>query len=317
MRTVVIDGNNIFLRACRAAQAAPKTMVDANGAYTGGVTIFANLLSKYIADLSPGRLVVVWDSGTSSFRRALFPEYKAHRIRQDLGLGEGPTYSLAKEFLALVGAHQVWFPDVEADDVISHLARHSTTAEVVIVSGDKDFLQLLSGKVKVYQPGHDDPMWGPSRFTGVWDIPPDKFALALAIAGDNVDGIPGVPRYGLKRAIKAINKARRDPEVMFNTEPVLADWRLVIERNLALVDLSRDIDGLEVGFVPLFKLTAEGDVAWPALQSFLSRHQMFTLQTRFQSGTYGTTAPSRPAQRPDHRPDRALFPVEQLTLKTG
>jgi 5'-3' exonuclease len=313
MRTVVIDGNNIFLRSCRASQAAPKQMSDANGASTGGVTIFANLLSKYIADLSPGRLVVVWDSGTSAYRRKLFPAYKAHRV---LNTNDGPSFVLAKEFLALVGAHQLWFPGVEADDVVSHLARHSTSSEVVIVSGDKDFLQLLSGKVKVYVPGAEDPMWGPSRFNGAYGIPPDMFALALAIAGDTVDGIPGVPRYGLKRAIKAINKARRDPEAMYDQDQGLADWRSVVERNLALVDLSKDIEGLDVGFVPLFKLTAEGDVAWDALMEFLGRHQMVALQARFQRGIYGQVPPKPVIAKPDHRPDRALFP-EQLSLSTG
>lgn len=310
MRTVVIDGNNIFLRSCRAAQAAPKAMVDSAGAYTGGVVIFANLLSKYIAELAPGRLVVVWDSGTSVYRRNIFPSYKAHRTPNQ---ADGPSFTLAKEYLALIGAHQVWFPDVEADDVVSYLARHSTTSEVVIVSGDKDFLQLLTGKVKVYVPGAEDPMWGPSRFTGVYGIPPEMFPLALAIAGDHVDGIPGVPRYGLKRAIKAINKARRDRRTMYEQDQVLADWWEVIERNLSLVDLSTDIDGLEVGYVPLFKLTSKGDLAWDALLTFLARHQMVALSARFQNGTYGAQAP----HKPDHRPDRSLFPVEQLTLKTG
>ena len=288
----------------------PKQMADASGAYTGGVTIFANLLSKYIAELAPGRLVVVWDSGTSAYRRKLFPSYKAHRSPNG---DDGPSFTLAKEYLALIGAHQVWFPEVEADDVISHLARHSTTSEVVVISGDKDFLQLLSGKVKVYVPGAEDPMWGPSRFTGVYGIPPDMFSLALAIAGDNVDGIPGVPRFGLKRAIKAINKARRNSQTMYEQDEVLAAWREVIERNLTLIDLSRDIEGLDVGFVPLFKLTSAGDVAWDALMNFLARHQMVALQARFQRGTYGVAVPPKP----DHRPDRSLFPVEQLTLKTG
>jgi 5'-3' exonuclease len=311
MRTVVIDGNNIFLRSCRAAGAAPKPMSDRAGASTGGVTIFANLLSKYVADLSPGRLVVVWDSGISAYRRRLFPEYKAHRVPN---VNDGPSFILAKEYLALIGAHQLWAPEVEADDVISYLARHSTSSEVVIVSGDKDFLQLLSGKVKVYVPGADDPIWGPSRFNGAYGIPPDMFALALAIAGDTVDGIPGVPRYGLKRAIKAINKARRVPEVMYGQDQVLADWREVVKRNLALVDLSVDIEGLDVGAVPLFKLTAEGDVAWDELMAFLARHQMVALRDRFQRRTYGQ---AKTAERPDRRPDRALFPLEQLTLKTG
>lgn len=311
MRTVVIDGNNIFLRACRASQAAPKQMSDSNGAWTGGVTIFANLMSKYIAELAPGRLVVVWDSGTSAYRRKLFPEYKAHRIPN---LNDGPSFILAKEFLALIGVHQLWFPEVEADDVVSHLARHSTSSEVVIVSGDKDFLQLLSGKVKVYVPGADDPIWGPSRFNGTYGIPPEMFALALAIAGDSVDGIPGVPRYGIKKAINLINKARRDERALYGEViGLLADWRSVIVRNLALVDLSIDIEGLEVGFVPLFKLTAEGDVAWDALMAFLARHQMVALQARFQRGTYGQGSV---IAKPDRRPDRALFP-EQLTLKTG
>jgi 5'-3' exonuclease len=311
MRTVVIDGNNIFLRSCRAAQSAPKAMADAAGTSTGGVVIFANLLSRYIAELSPGRLVVVWDSGSSSYRRQIFPEYKAHRAPN---VSDGPAFSLAKEFLALVGVHQLWFPEVEADDVISHLARHSTSSEVVIVSGDKDFLQLLSGKVKAYIPGADDPMWGPSRFNGTYGIPPERFALALAIAGDSVDGIPGVPQYGLKKAIKAINKARRDPEAMYEQEPVLAAWREVIERNLALVDLSGDIEGLEVGFVPLFTMTKAGDVAWEELMAFLGRHQMVALQARFQRGSFGQLPP---VKKPDRRPDRSLFSAEQLQLSTG
>lgn len=310
MRTVVVDGNNVFTRSCRAAASASQPMVDDAGVFTGGVTIFANLLSRYIMDLAPSRLVVVWDSGSSAYRCKIFPSYKAHRTHVT---DDGPSFSLAKEFLTLTGVHQLWFPEVEADDVISHLARHSKTSEVVIVSGDKDFLQLLSGKVKMYIPGADDPMWGPSRFNGVYGIPPDMFALALAIAGDDVDGIPGVPRFGLKRAIKAINKARRDPEALYTQDPALANWRSLIERNLSLVDLSRDIKGLEVGFVPLFNLTKEGDLAWEPLMAFLGAHQMVALAARFQNGNYGhdiTTKASR-------RLDRAQLPTEQLTLSTG
>jgi 5'-3' exonuclease len=310
VRTVVIDANNVFTRACRAAQAADKPMTDASGAWTGGVTIFANLLAKYIMDLAPGRLVVVWDSGVSSYRRQIFPEYKAHRAHST---DDGPSFSMAKEFLALIGVHQLWFPGVEADDVISHIARHSKTSEVVIVSGDKDFLQLLSGKVKVYIPGADDPMWGPTRFNGTYGIPPDMFAWALAIAGDNVDGIPGIPGYGLKRAIKAINKARRNPEVMFAQDQALADWRPIVERNLALVDLSRDIESLEIGFVPLFNLTKEGDVAWEPLMGFLAAHQMVALSARFQRGNYGRDVVTKASRRLD----RSLLPPEQLSLSTG
>jgi DNA polymerase I len=309
MRTVVIDGNNIFLRACRAAQAAPRPMADDNGAPTGGLTIFANLLSKYIADLAPSRLVVVWDSGGSTYRRNIYPNYKAHRIAAE---GDGPSFLMAKEFLTLIGAHQIWFQGVEADDIISYLARRSKAQETVIVSGDKDFLQLLSGKVKIYNPSDDDPDWGPSRFNGAYGIPPTAFPMVLAIAGDASDGIPGVPRYGVKRAIKAINKSRRDIEAMYGQDPVLAECRTLIERNLSLVDLSLDVPNLRVSLPPMFKLTSEGDLAWDSLMSFLSRHQMVALQERFQKGTYGQPAPKRPS----HPIDRALLP-QQLQLSTG
>jgi hypothetical protein len=80
---------------------------------------------------------------------------------------------------------------------------------------------------------------------------------------------------------------------------------------LALVDLSQDVPGLEVGFVPLFKLTQQGDVAWEALMSFLSRHQMVALAERFMRGTFGQPA----SVRPKHALDREFF--QQLQLSTG
>ena len=307
MKTVICDGNNLFSRSCYAADSAPKQMTDDRGNWTGGVVIFANMVGRLIRELSPGRLAVVWDSGSSTYRKALFPEYKAHRQSSTI---DGPTFSLAKELLTLIGAHQVWSPGVEADDIISALARRSTSHEVVIVSGDKDFLQLISPKIKVYVPGTPEPMWNQNRFTAFYNIPPEWFSLVLAIAGDVVDGIPGVPRYGVKRAVKALNKARRDMEVLFANDLVLATRRELIERNLALTDLSIEIEGTDVGPIPLFRLTKEGDLAWPALMDFLNRHQMKVLAARFEKGEFG-----QEQAHEAHPMDRAKF--GQLPLLAG
>ena len=282
-------------------------MTDDKGVWTGGVVIFANMMGRLVRELAPGRLAVVWDSGASTYRKALFPEYKAHRTSKSV---DGPTFSLAKEFLALIGVHQVWSPGVEADDIIASMSRRSVTHDVVIVSGDKDFLQLISAKVKVYVPGADEPMWNLSRFIAAYNIPPEYFSLVLAIAGDAVDGIPGVDRYGVKRAVKAINKARRDMEALYENEDLFGHKEL-IERNMALVDLSADIEGTDVGFVPLFHLTKEGDLAWPALMDYFERHQMRGLAERFEKGEFGKD-PS-PAQA--RLPDRSVW--EQLSLATG
>ena len=296
--TVVVDGNNILSRAQHASDHTK--MTDNEGNNTGGIVIFANMISRFIAELEPEAMVVVWDAGGQSFRHALFPGYKANRASHVGGL-DSWTMGTAKAFLGLCGITQVQRHGVEADDVIAWYARKReptpdiSSNTLVIVSADKDFYQLINPVVHVYDPLK--LMWDYERFLREFGIPPQYFGWVLAVAGDAVDGIDGVPRIGVKTAIAILNKYERNLALAM-ADPRLEPYRELIDRNLALTDLSTEAVKLDLGHLSMLKMTAQGDLMWLHLMEFLERRQMTQLAERFISGNFGkNNKPGRQMRR--------------------
>ena len=170
-----------------------------DGTPTGAVFGVANMLVSLIADRAPAYVAAVMDSKTPTFRKEIYPEYKANRPPPPDDLKEQfpLTAKLIEGFqLAVVGKD-----GFEADDVIATLTRQAQAKglKVVIVSADKDLMQLVEPGTVMWDT-MKSKIWDEEAVQEKWGVPPRLLGDLLAVAGDSSDNIPGIPRVGPKTA---------------------------------------------------------------------------------------------------------------------
>ncbi len=177
-RTLLIDGNNLLARAHHASLGG-KVEMFANGTNTSALVIFIGLISKYVRQVQPDRMAVLWDAG-HALRDAAYPAYKAARAKPE-GDGDSMPLTLAKEFLTWACVPHKAHQGYEADDLIAATARQ-TPGEVVILSGDKDLLQLIDdrrGVTQIRVP--DDQPWTEVDVERKFGVPPHLLSHYLAL----------------------------------------------------------------------------------------------------------------------------------------
>jgi DNA polymerase-1 len=210
-RVMIVDAFNQFLRGYIVDPSK-----NPNGNPIGGMRTFINILNKITRETRPDMIVVVWDGqGGSRKRRAMNKNYKAGRkplrvnwdsdgmTPQDTDNNKLWQQLRVIEYLNQTPIVQFMEPEVEADDVISYI-KSSTTFEdwqKVIVSADKDFIQLLDDKTLLFRPIQKEIL-NTNMVIEKYGIHPRNFALARAMAGDPSDNLAGVPRVGLGTVAK-------------------------------------------------------------------------------------------------------------------
>lgn len=289
MTTLLVDANNVAMRAVHAM--ARSGLTSDQGVATGPLLAFVNTLSKHIREERPDRVVVCWDGGRSTHRVDLDADYKAHRLAMEPDqedIKEG-VFALAKEFCSLANLHHVERPGIEADDLIAYYAyQNPIGARAVILSSDKDFLQLVDRdveQVRLSSAGTPTDRWTYDRVVEEHGCAPHYLALALALAGDTSDNVPGVPRFGMKTAIKELGKVGWDFDRLLEEHPRASEHAERARLNLSLVDLRKPLAGLTLPALPLFNPTQPGGVLYPHLSSFLKRYQMNSIQARLNDGS--------------------------------
>jgi DNA polymerase-1 len=198
-KILLIDGHGL---AFRAFYALPQ-MNAPDGTPTNAVLGFANMYLKILQDVTPENVAVCFDSPVPSFRKALFPEYKEGR--QPTPEAFKPQLPLIKEFLRLLGCPVLEREGVEADDLLATVAEKSILAgwDVVILTADKDFLQLLRPGLTIIKPVKgisEFERLDVGSFSEKFGFQPEFFTTWLSLTGDSVDNIPGVPGIGEKTA---------------------------------------------------------------------------------------------------------------------
>jgi len=205
-KIILIDGNNI---AYRAFYALPQTIATTDGTITNAVYGFTTMVLKLIDEYKPDNIIAAFDSKTPTFRHELFKEYKAQRMKmpEELIL----QFPLIKEVLETINIKCIDAEGYEADDIIATLANKLTDNfdEILIVSGDKDILQLVNDKIKVMalKKGITDTVTYDAQ--GVIEklgVTPDKIKDLLALMGDSSDNIPGIKGIGPKSAVELVKK---------------------------------------------------------------------------------------------------------------
>ena len=198
----LLDGSSYIYRAYYGI----RDLTTSGGMPTNAILGFTRLLLDLLSEHRPDYLAVVLDCPREeTFRRALYPAYKAQRDAVPADLL--PQFPYIRKILAALNIPAVESPGFEADDVIATLARSYATQgiEVTVVTGDKDLLQIVSDNISLL-----DTMKGQrSRGQEVHDrfgVPPELVADVLGLAGDTSDNIPGVPGIGEKTAIGLVQR---------------------------------------------------------------------------------------------------------------
>lgn len=202
--TVIVDGHNLVFRC--ALVPGLDTLKDSRGRPTGAILGFLRSLGSFRKKFPGAEMVVTWD-GSSNRRKAVFPAYKANRATNGHAALNGaaqfnPVYWL-RDSLPSLGVRQAWNPEEEADDVIATWVRKHPASKCVIITTDRDLLQLVSDRVRVLVPGKDT-IWDPASVQKEFGVPPERMVDLRALDGDVVDNIPGVPGFGLKKAAKLL-----------------------------------------------------------------------------------------------------------------
>lgn len=226
-RLFLVDGYALIYRAFFALISRPLTT--SRGENTSAVWGIANFLQRMLAKHQPDYLGWVHDSGLS-FRHETYPEYKATRekLTDELQADFDRGMERIVELLAAYDIPVISLPGYEADDVIGTLARQGAAAglDVVVVSGDKDFQQLVGPHVWLLNPGRGGPASVEEQWVGMENaserlgVPPDRVTDYLALVGDSSDNVPGVKGIGDKTARALVAEYGSLDEILANASEI-------------------------------------------------------------------------------------------------
>lgn len=234
-RLVLVDGSAMLFRAYYAIPANLRT---STGQPINAVYGFATMFQKLLAGRRPEAGAVVFDAPGPTFRDEQYPEYKANRERPPEDLtAQRPWVD------RLVEAHGYPILRVkgfEADDVIGTLTERASRRgmEVLIVSGDKDFVQLLGPKVRMLD-AMRDVTYDPELARKKWGVSPERFVDMLALMGDKIDNIPGVPGIGKKGAAELLERFGDLDAVLASTDQLKGKRRENLEAHADDARMSR------------------------------------------------------------------------------
>jgi DNA polymerase-1 len=197
----LVDVSSMFFRAFYAV----RMLSNSQGMPTNAIYGFLSMSVKLLKDIKPDYMVYCYDQPGPSFRKEIYEDYKANRGETPEELV--PQIPYIKKLTELMGIPGIGKENYEADDIIGSLARYGreNKLEVVIVSGDKDFAQLIEDKVQMYDT-MKDVQFTVDKVVEKWGVRPDQFIDYLAITGDSSDNIPGVKGIGPKGAQKLLQK---------------------------------------------------------------------------------------------------------------
>ncbi len=205
----LIDGSGYIFRAYYAL---PPLSRKKDGLPTGAVSGFCSMLFKLLEDSraddsahKPTHFAVIFDSARKNFRNEIYTEYKANRSEAPDDLA--PQFEYIRKSVKAFNLPSIELTNYEADDLIATYAKQivSAGAKVTVISSDKDLMQLVSHKVRLYDPMKNKVI-GEKEVLEKFGVKPNQVIDVQSLAGDSSDNIPGVPGIGIKTASELINK---------------------------------------------------------------------------------------------------------------
>ncbi|MCF0231640.1 MAG: hypothetical protein HUJ63_05100, partial [Enterococcus sp.] len=283
----VIDGNSLMHRAFHAI---PPTMIADNGLHTNAVFGFLSMLFKMIEVLKPDAIVCAFDRGRPEFRMKALEQYKAQRKPMDEHLRE--QFPIIEEVLESLDIPVVFKKGWEGDDVLATIAARNEALgyETLLVSGDRDILQLTNEKTKVVatKKGISEiAIMGPKEVEEKYGVRPDQIPDYLGIKGDSSDNIPGVAGIGEKGAAKLLQEFGSLDAVYENLDKIkgkqkekLEDCKdaAYISKEVATIvrdlDLDQDVSLQEISF-PSFNAKN--------MQEIFKKYKLYSAMKKFLS----------------------------------
>ena len=200
-RLYLIDGSSYIYRAYFAI----RHLSNSKGFATNAVFGFINMLLKVVREHAPDHLAVIFDAKGPTFRKEIYPEYKANRSAMPEDLV--PQIPYIKEVVRAFNMPAIEKAGYEADDIIATLAKRFAAEglEITVVTGDKDLMQIVSERIRLLDT-MKDKISGLEEVAERFGGAPDKVIEVQALAGDSSDNIPGVPGIGEKTAVKLIRE---------------------------------------------------------------------------------------------------------------
>ncbi|MGV2127122.1 DNA polymerase I [Agrobacterium vitis] len=282
----LVDGSGFIFRAFHALPALTRK---SDGLPVGAVSGFCNMMWKLLTEardtsvgVTPTHLAVIFDYSSKTFRKDLYPEYKANRSAPPEDLV--PQFGLIRQATRAFNLPCIETEGFEADDIIATYARAAEAigADVTIVSSDKDLMQLVTANVHMYDSMKDKQIGIPDVIEK-WGVPPEKMIDLQSLTGDSTDNIPGIPGIGPKTAAQLLEEygdletlLARASEIKQNKrrENILAGAELVkLSRQLVTLRTDVPLD------MPLDALMLEKQDG-PKLVAFLKAMEFTSLTRR-------------------------------------
>jgi len=206
-RLFLIDAHALAYRSYFAFIRNP--LINAKGENTSAVFGFTNAILKVIREHRPDYLAAVFDTAKPTFRHQMLPAYKSTRAKMPQEMRE--QMPRIRQVVTAMNLSALEREGLEADDIMAALACRAASEglDVVLVTGDKDLLQLVSEKVKVLNPrrgGEEAQLFDEAKVEEKFGVPPEKVADMLGLMGDASDDVPGVPGIGPKTASSLIQQ---------------------------------------------------------------------------------------------------------------
>ncbi len=244
---ILVDGSSYLFRAFHALPPLSNSQGEPTGAVVGVINMLQRLLDEY----APERIAVVFDAPGPTFRDQIFPAYKAHRppMPEELRAQIAPLH----EIVQAMGLPLLAVAGVEADDVIGTLASRAAVSglSTLISTGDKDLAQLVGPHVTLINT-MTDTLLDRQGVIDKFGVPPERIVDFLALVGDSVDNVPGVPKCGPKTAAKWLHEHGSLDSLLAHAEQIpgklgenlrASRGQLAVSRDLVTVrcDLALDV----------------------------------------------------------------------------
>jgi DNA polymerase I len=237
----LIDGNSYLYRAYYAI----RSLSSSKGLPTNAIYGFTNMLLKIIKEKKPDGILVSFDSPVPTERHRIYEEYKAHRPETPGDLVEQIPY--VRKIISAFNIKLLEIPGYEADDILGTIAKNAASRgiNVYIVTADKDMLQIVDEKIKVYDSMKDrvlDKEYIIERF----GVEPERITEVMALAGDAVDNIPGIKGIGEKTARELLSEFKSLEELLNNPDRIKKEkLRSLIFENADVVRLTKKLVTLD------------------------------------------------------------------------
>ncbi|WP_209795150.1 5'-3' exonuclease [Cytobacillus eiseniae] len=240
---MLVDGMALLFRAYFATAVTGQFMINSKGIPTNGVYGFVKHFLTAVSSFKPTHVAVCWDMGSKTFRTEMYDGYKANR--PDAPVELIPQFDLVKEVVEAFDVPNIGLAGYEADDCIGTIAKSAKEeANVKILTGDKDILQLIEDEISValLQKGYGNYLVHTKEtFFEANGILPRQMIDLKAFMGDTSDNYPGVKGIGEKTALKLLQQYEHIEGVLDNLHQLTKGQRTKIEQDLEMLHLSRQL----------------------------------------------------------------------------